>query len=193
VFSFLKKLDIALFYAVNHFHSPFLNKIVPHFSDVKFIYLFFIFTSLFLLTKCSPRRSVFICFFLILGFLWVDFSVARILKPFFHRERPYVSIPEVYHLENEKFKLLKKPLHKRVSFSFPSSHASNVAYASAYLSLNLPALSFIWIFFAFMVGWSRVYLGVHYPLDVFAGWIYGGIWAFIFYKFQKNVWKKFFS
>lgn len=59
--------------------------------------------------------------------------------------------------------------------SFPSSHAANMGavatlFAMLYRKSLIPAL-----LIAFLVGYSRIYLGVHYPADVLAGWLLGAI------------------
>jgi len=154
-------------------------------SYPKFIYAFFITTSLVILKRHRIKQAILIYFFMILGFLWVDFSVARILKPLIKRHRPFVSIKNVYVGEGKK--LLKRPLKVKASYSFPSCHASNVGFAGFYLSFFEPLFSPFWIIFVILVGWSRIYLGVHYPLDVFAGWIYGAFWAYVFYKLVKKL------
>ena len=84
------------------------------------------------------------------------------------------------------------------SFSFPSGHATmatityltlGVLLASAQerrrMKLYLLAIA---TFLAVLVGISRIYLGVHYPTDVLAGWCIGAAWAalcwIIFHWFQ---------
>lgn len=76
-----------------------------------------------------------------------------------------------------------------VNASFPSGHA--LLSASIYLTLGALAASFatrrrirvfaltVAILAAALVGVSRVFLGVHYPSDVLAGWSLGGAWALI--------------
>lgn len=97
--------------------------------------------------------------------------VNDLLKSFFNRQRPDL----VGHLVE---------VH---SLSFPSSHAMN----SAVVFLTLGALIAgnhtgrgariyilsIAILLTVTIGFSRVYLGVHWPSDVMAGWIAGGSWA----------------
>lgn len=61
-------------------------------------------------------------------------------------------------------------------YSFPSGHAMGAAALAAALGFLLwrrPGRWLAWVLgplFALGVGWSRMYLGVHYPSDVLAGW-----------------------
>ena len=59
------------------------------------------------------------------------------------------------------------------SFSFPSNHASNIFALAAYFSYNYRKLELPCFIFASLVGYSRVYLGAHYPMDVLAGAAWG--------------------
>lgn len=65
--------------------------------------------------------------------------------------------------------------------SFPSGHAATSFACATVLALALPRLRVPLFVLAAAVAWSRVYVGVHYPLDVFAGAAIGvaigaGVW-----------------
>ena len=93
------------------------------------------------------------------------------LKELFARERP----PLIFHLLTVK------------SMSFPSGHAmmSSVVYltqgallAKVQSNKNLRVyILLVAITLVFLIGISRIYLGVHYPTDVLAGWSVGLAWA----------------
>jgi len=73
-------------------------------------------------------------------------------------------------------------------YGYFSGHATSSMATAVFAGLALRSkyrnLIFILLFWAFFVGYSRIYVGVHYPLDVFTGMIVGGMLGFLFYKIQ---------
>lgn len=74
-------------------------------------------------------------------------------------------------------------------FGYYSAHASSSMAAAVFLGLILrkyyPYLPYVLLFWAFLLGYSRIYLGVHYPLDVISGMAMGGLLGFAFYRLQS--------
>ncbi|MGN7178981.1 hypothetical protein BK139_21450 [Paenibacillus sp. FSL R5-0490] len=109
-----------------------------------------------------------------------------LLKWIFKRERPDI-----------------RPLIEEQGFSFPSGHSmgSFIFYGSlAYMIIHLAkrkrwkaAWTVMLGCFIIMIGLSRIYLGVHFPSDVIAGFAAGGVWltimiiAFRYYEYRKNI------
>ena len=106
----------------------------------------------------------------ILAMSIADVLSFRLLKPNFERFRP------CYTLENVRL----VPDGCGGNFSFPSNHASNSMAAVAvtfFLYGRRSGMIAFWA--AFLVGFSRIYLGVHYPLDVTFGFLFGGFIGWI--------------
>lgn len=87
--------------------------------------------------------------------------VEKILKPFVARSRPGIEIGAI-------------TVGSSLSdYSFPSGHAA-ISWALAYmLSQKEPRLQWVWYVLAFLISFSRIYIGKHYPLDVVAGGLLG--------------------
>lgn len=59
------------------------------------------------------------------------------------------------------------------SFSFPSNHAGNMFALAAFLSYNYSRSGLLCFPIAALVGYSRIYVGSHYPFDVLGGALWG--------------------
>lgn len=120
----------------------------------------------FLALDGKTRMALFVC-----GSVASGLIAATILKDLFHRARPDI-VPHAVYVATS---------------SFPSGHS--MMSAITYLTLGaLLARSheqrrlkayfmLLAVFLTLIVGVSRVYLGVHWPTDVLAGWTAGAVWA----------------
>ncbi|UAB81265.1 phosphatase PAP2 family protein [Marixanthomonas sp. SCSIO 43207] len=73
-------------------------------------------------------------------------------------------------------------------YGYFSAHAASSMAAAVFLGLSLKKwyvyLPFLLLFWSAVVAYSRIYLGVHYPLDIITGMLIGGLLGWGFYKFQ---------
>jgi undecaprenyl-diphosphatase len=85
------------------------------------------------------------------------------VKPFFARPRPFAAVATSRVVGH----------HRPPTYSFPSGHAA-LSFASAtVLAFGMPRLKAVWLALAALIAFSRVYIGVHYPLDVACGALLG--------------------
>ena len=99
----------------------------------------------------------------------------EILKNVVKRIRPSANIPAVNLL-------IEKPL----SYSFPSGHTASSFAVAGVLAKYFKNYAFEFFSLAFLIGFSRLYLYVHYPTDVLAGVALGLICSrIILYSFNK--------
>lgn len=103
------------------------------------------------------------------GSIALSWTLAEGAKHFFDRRRPYIRDTSIEPL-------IKTPS----SSSFPSGHSATAGAGALSLSVLYPALAALLIPAGLMTMLSRIYLGVHYPFDVFVGAVIGVSTASVF-------------
>ena len=102
------------------------------------------------------------------------------LKYSIHRNRPYITYPEI------------KPIETENTPSMPSGHTASAFNIATSLTLFYPKWyvavpAYTW---ASGIAYSRMYLGVHYPSDIIAGAILGSGTAWLTYYLNKKYFRK---
>jgi undecaprenyl-diphosphatase len=185
----LNNIDTEFFLALNGMHTPFFDAFFTLFTSmITWIPLYLM--ILFLIFKKYKQQGLWILLFLILTVVLSD-QISVLIKDMVHRLRP----------SHEPLLLGKVnlPTGEGGMYGFVSSHAVNVfsfAIMMGLLSQNRRLFAAL-LGWAFLTIYSRIYVGVHYPLDVICGAIIGifigwGIYKLLVYFDQRFLRKKLF-
>jgi len=158
--------DRSFFLLVNQLpHWPLIDAIMLFISKSVIVawavFFLYIFTLIFIHKKNAGRGFIFLIIATLSGFVINSYG----FKDFFHRRRPFLAIPFAVVVQNGM-----------TDYSFPSGHAFSVALLAT-LFIRKRNIFLVVGLYALLVGFSRIYLGVHYPLDVIGGYLFGFIYG----------------
>ncbi len=165
--NYILNWDIALFKFINEKLScHFMDVLMLLFSDKEF-WIPTVLGLLAILAIFGGTKGKWAALVALIAIAINDPICARIIKPLIGRLRPSWTIAE---------RLLTD---RGGRFSFPSNHSSNSLALTTAVGFFKRKTLWLFIPISLIVGFSRIYVGVHYPLDVLAGFIIGGCvgWA----------------
>lgn len=187
----IKPYDLLIFKKINQeWTAKWADQFMPLVTDLHKTGWFFYFLPvviLLLVGKKYKSHAVTILVGLCLCIAVCDWAGGKV-KRTIPRARPFQE-----QVLKETGAIQKSPAAANTSFY--SNHASNNFAVATFMSLFMPVLS--WLFFpiAFIIGYSRIYNGVHFPSDVIIGALLGIIWGralghftfrFITYELHKK-------
>ena len=178
-FKNLLVLDTGIFYWINQGQrNPFFDWIMPIITEFDYwrIPLLVLWFLLFFLGGSKGKTTAVLLVLLVGG---TDYLNSFFIKPLFGRIRPCHVLSGIHTFW---------PCPR--SLSFPSNHVANCFAAAIFLSFSYRRGTPLFLLMALVVGYSRVYVGEHYPLDVFGGLLLGGICALILIVswFKIRIW-----
>jgi membrane-associated phospholipid phosphatase len=156
--------DLSILQTIHATASTQLDSVARNFTNLATRWGVFPASALIAIGLLMYRRWRSLTYFLItlLGCATINYSA----KLFLHRDRP-----TLWHYEPP------------YGFSFPSGHAMSSMVLVAALAILLWQTPWRWLVvglgsvFVVAIGWTRLYLGVHYPSDILAGWMMSLAWA----------------
>ena len=132
--------------------------------------------------------DVFYIFSIVLVMILISDQSANIFKDSFQRLRPCYD-----ELVKDSVRLVKDGCGGK--YGFFSAHASNSFSLAVFFGLLLKDFSkypiYFTLIFASLISYSRVYLGVHYPLDILFGSLFGMINGLVIYSVHERILKSF--
>jgi undecaprenyl-diphosphatase len=162
----LLALDRALFLWINGGTYPaWLDDVMRTLTSAWFGRGLFALFAL-LLAKGRGARGLLVVLGLALTIAASDQLSAHVLKPIIGRERPVQA-----HLDVQLL------VRNSRTYAFPSAHAANTFAGATYCARFAPGLALPLFALAAIVSFSRIYVGVHYPLDLVGGALLGFLCA----------------
>lgn len=157
--------DVSVLLAIHATAQPYLDEIATTLTKTGVFWGVFPATLLLLLILFIQRRWRALSYILITSGGCI--VINRVAKVLLHRIRPHLWVSPAPEFD----------------YGFPSGHAMasmTLVVMLAILSWNSRWRWFVLVtgtLFVIMIGWTRLYLGVHYPSDILAGWMAALSWA----------------
>lgn len=175
--------DIALFYEINRVWThPVLDILLPFFRNKVFWAPLYLFLASFFLINFK-RKGLWVILCLIATVCVSDFASSKVMKPMIKRDRPCNNV--------ELQPYVRTLIRCGPGKSFTSSHATNHFAIAIFLAVIFGRKRrWLWltgIFWASVISYSQVYVGVHFPMDILGGAILGTIIGLLMARFCRKV------
>lgn len=168
----LYHMDIIIFYLFNsYFHYPFLDVFMSLMTMAGTqIFWIIICIGLYLFGGPKGKQTALLC----ITALFIAYFASEMLKFILARPRPYEVLSGARHLMDV------------TGYSLPSGHATAAFTAFTIIGVKY-GYSYIFLGMALLVAISRIYMGVHYPSDVFAGALLGIFCSLVVLKYEGKL------
>lgn len=143
----------------------------------------FLFLLYLIFKKLGTKQTLYLVLFVAVLLVFTD-QIANVFKNGVQRLRP-CNNPEI----NSFIRIVQS----RTSFSFFSGHASSSMGVATFLHLIFKKdFKYFWLLFLWplIFAYSRIYLGLHYPLDIICGYLCGATLGFLMFKLYQIFQKK---
>ncbi|MCX2575430.1 phosphatase PAP2 family protein [Pedobacter sandarakinus] len=179
----IQQFDVNLFFKIHRgLSNGFFDWLMPLLRNRFFWSPLYLFIVVFCI-RHYKKQGLYIIATILFTFAVGDTVASKLIKPFVARVRPC-----------NDFSLSSQIIHRvpcGSGLSFPSSHATNhFAIAVFLICIFYPKWKPILplgIFWAFIISFAQVYVGVHYPLDVTAGALLGTVIGILCSQFFKKL------
>ncbi len=161
---------------LNGGNTPFWTSFMQYLSREAIWLLFYATLVGVILANFRVKYAVIALLIIALVITFTDMFTSQVIRDLVDRPRPNNPLSPVYDT------IFSTRSSK--GYGFPSCHAANVvALCTIYfLYIRKKALSICLLFWALLISYSRIYLGMHYPADIVVGWIIGIIFGYLGYK-----------
>jgi undecaprenyl-diphosphatase len=179
------ELDKTLFFELNSYHNTILDVVMWWISSKAFWIPFYI--GLFILLIAKYKKEVIrIILFVFMLILLTDQISTQVFKKGIQRKRP--SREQSYEEKIHLYKQDNGNYYKGGEYGFVSSHAANTFGLAVFMALLFRKKWFTagFLLWATIVSYSRIYLGVHYPLDIIGGALLGAGFAYLLFKLYQS-------
>lgn len=172
-------IDQQLFHFINvSCSNEVLDSIIPLWRN-KYVWIpFYLFIISFLIINFG-KRGYHTVLMLLITAATSDLMSSRLVKNFVARLRPCNDL--------DRFEEINILVHCGSGYSFTSSHATNhfaiAIFVILWLGKEHKWVRWFFGFWAASIALGQVYVGVHYPLDIFGGALLGSIIAMFWYRF----------
>ncbi len=181
----LRALDVELF--------VYLNSLGNETFDATWLFLtkqinwlpFFLMLLFVVYKKLGSKQTLYLLLFVALLITFTD-QTTNAFKNAFQRLRP---------CNNPDINTFIRVVQSRSSYSFFSGHAANSMAVASFLYFvfksRIKYLGFLFLW-PLVFAYSRIYLGLHYPLDILTGYLFGFVFGYLIHLLYKKAQNKYF-
>ncbi len=172
--------DVKLFRSVNNYRTKFLDNTLPYTDKSVFAAAIILPAAMFIYGRAADKPYDENTAVLLALSEATDILLNLGIKNIVKRPRPYQSLSNVYH----------KNVSIKDEYSFPSSHTStsfSIATTFALRYSKYPQIYVPMYLWGLVVGYGRMYFGMHYPSDILGGAVLGSLSAIGIYSLRSEI------